>query len=283
MTELGSAPDAAPVDGSTWRDVALEEVVDQPVREIESPPDARLQLVLVTAGSYAIESARPGGAWERAVMAPGRSAATPPGREIRARWATAGDQVLRSTHVRIPPRILEDVAGSFPGVSPERVDWLSRDDGYVAAAVREIARARHAGAPALLADSVTVSLVAHLMSLPTVAAGRREGGLSAKDLATVLGVMHDRLAEPISLTDLAASVHLSRYHFLRRFTASTGQTPMRWMTDQRMRHARTLLGGTSIPVTEVATRCGYATPAAFAAAFRRHHGVSPSEQRGRAR
>ena len=281
MTGVAGAPDAVPVDGSTWHGLALEEVDDPPAREIESPPDARLQLVLVTAGSYAIESARPGARWERAVMAPGRSAVTPPGREIRARWASDGDRVLRSTHVRIPPRVLEDVAASFPGVSLERVDWLSRDDGYVAGAVRELARARRAGAPALLADSVAVSLVAHLMSLPTVADEDRRAGLSASDLATVLGVMHDRLAEPLSLTDLAASVHMSRYHFLRRFTASTGRTPMRWMTDQRMRHARSLLGGTRIPVAEVAMRCGYATPAAFAAAFRRHHGVSPSDHRGR--
>ena len=55
------------------------------------------------------------------------------------------------------------------------------------------------------------------------------------------------------------------------------------LTAVRMDRAGTLLtrGGTT--VREVARSVGYRQPAQFAKAFRRHHGLAPSEFRARAR
>nr|WP_254072293.1 helix-turn-helix transcriptional regulator [Rathayibacter sp. VKM Ac-2857] len=122
-----------------------------------------------------------------------------------------------------------------------------------------------------------MSLVAHLLSLPEP--GDRGPGLSRAQLALVTEHLSARLADPVTLDELAALVHLSPFHFIRRFSASTGSTPMRHLTALRMEHARDLLRRSDSPVAAIAAACGYGTPAAFAAAYRRHHGVTPREHR----
>jgi AraC family transcriptional regulator, regulatory protein of adaptative response / methylphosphotriester-DNA alkyltransferase methyltransferase len=50
-----------------------------------------------------------------------------------------------------------------------------------------------------------------------------------------------------------------------------------------MQRAAEMLSGRGMTVREVAHRVGYRQPAQFAKAFRRHHDVSPSAYRSRAR
>ena len=52
----------------------------------------------------------------------------------------------------------------------------------------------------------------------------------------------------------------------RRFVAETGTTPHKWLTLQRVLHARTLLEETSLGIEEIATASGFGT-----AALLRHH------------
>ncbi|SMH51095.1 transcriptional regulator, AraC family [Rathayibacter oskolensis] len=271
----------APLTGSPpgWQNVHVREVVDPHEREVSSPPLDALQLILVTSGSYVIESARPHGRWQKGQAAPGRSAATPPGREIRASWSSRSTETFTSLHVAVDAPLLAGVFDAFPGASAGQLDFLALSDGFVRSGMLEIARAARAGAPALLADTVSVSLVSHLLSLPAPAVSRAETGLSRAQLALVTDHLAAHLAETVTLAELAELVHLSSYHFLRLFSAATGTSPMRHLTALRMEHGRDLLRRGDAPIGVVAAACGYGTPAAFAAAYRRHHGVSPREHR----
>jgi AraC family transcriptional regulator len=94
-----------------------------------------------------------------------------------------------------------------------------------------------------------------------------------------VGHLHDRLAEEITLDDLAAVANLSKFHLLRRFRASTGRTPARFLTDLRTQRAALLLRTTDRPISTIAHQCGYRNPSQFAAAFRRRHGASPATYR----
>ena len=62
--------------------------------------------------------------------------------------------------------------------------------------------------------------------------------------------------------------------FTRRFRAETGDSPAVWRGRARLLAALPLLRTAS--VTETAGRLGYASPAAFTAAFTRAFGVAPS-------
>ncbi|MGW3295170.1 AraC family transcriptional regulator [Streptomyces xiamenensis] len=78
----------------------------------------------------------------------------------------------------------------------------------------------------------------------------------------------------VSNTEWAARAAMSERALTRRFRAETGDSPAVWRARARMLTAVPLLATAS--VTEVAGRLGYATPAAFTAAFTRTFGVPPS-------
>ena len=86
-------------------------------------------------------------------------------------------------------------------------------------------------------------------------------------------------ASDLSLDDIARRVASSRRQ-LQRAYAEIGNTTFRdHLTRVRMDRAAELLATRMFTVREVAHRVGYRQPAQFAKAFRRHHGVAPSDFR----
>jgi AraC family transcriptional regulator, regulatory protein of adaptative response / methylphosphotriester-DNA alkyltransferase methyltransferase len=82
----------------------------------------------------------------------------------------------------------------------------------------------------------------------------------------------------LSLDDIARRIASSRRQ-LQRAYAEIGRTTFReHLTAVRMERAAQMLGGRAT-VREIALRVGYRQPAQFAKAFRRHHGLSPTEYR----
>ncbi|MFH8484857.1 helix-turn-helix domain-containing protein [Streptomyces longisporoflavus] len=72
----------------------------------------------------------------------------------------------------------------------------------------------------------------------------------------------------------AAETAMSERAFTRRFRAETGDSPAVWRTRARLLASLPLLRTAS--VSEVGARIGYASPAAFTAAFTRAFGMPPS-------
>lgn len=68
---------------------------------------------------------------------------------------------------------------------------------------------------------------------------------------------------------------------VRRRTGRTGRTVQEWIIERRMSEARVLLGGTDLPISEIARRVGVADAGYFARLFRTIHGVSPRRWRPR--
>jgi AraC family transcriptional regulator len=98
-------------------------------------------------------------------------------------------------------------------------------------------------------------------------------------LATDLLLNHEGGAVPIA--ELAKSLGYSRHHFSRVFKRQTGQTPVEYRDEQRLRHACDLLWRTSHKIKIIAQACGYDDPNYFSKAFRKHFGVSPLDYRAR--
>lgn len=64
----------------------------------------------------------------------------------------------------------------------------------------------------------------------------------------------ERLAEPVTLAELAAHARMSLRTFTRRFRDEVGMTPVQWLTVQRLEVARQLLESSDLPVDLVAYR-----------------------------
>ena len=90
-------------------------------------------------------------------------------------------------------------------------------------------------------------------------------------------ILEDEYASDLSLDDVARRLASSRRQLQRAYAEIGGSTFRLHLTRVRMRKAAELLSGGRLTVREVAHRVGYRQPAQFAKAFRRHHGVAPSE------
>jgi AraC-like DNA-binding protein len=84
------------------------------------------------------------------------------------------------------------------------------------------------------------------------------------------------LFEPIRVADLAKRAGASESTLLRAFRRELGQAPAGYARERRLDAALLLLQSGRHSVSEVAARVGYATLAAFTAAFRRRFQRAPS-------
>lgn len=88
-------------------------------------------------------------------------------------------------------------------------------------------------------------------------------------------------AEPLDLDRLARVAGVSKFHFVRSFEASYGETPIRYLTRRRIERAQDLLRGANLTVTEVCMLVGFASLGSFSSRFSRLVGESPSSYRDR--
>ena len=105
--------------------------------------------------------------------------------------------------------------------------------------------------------------------------------LRASLLEEANAIVDREYASDLSLDDIARRVASSRRQLQRAYAEIGGTTFREHLTAVRMERAAELLARRSVTVREVAHRVGYRQPAQFAKAFRRHHGVAPSDYRAR--
>lgn len=86
-------------------------------------------------------------------------------------------------------------------------------------------------------------------------------------------------AEPVDLEELARVAGVSENHLLRLFRKVVGTTPMAYLAEVRLGHARDLIVHTETPITEIAHSLGFCDGAHLTNRFRQHFGVSPTELR----
>jgi len=107
---------------------------------------------------------------------------------------------------------------------------------------------------------------------------RPRGRLSQSDLRRVYDWVMQHLSEDFGIDELAAELQMSAVHFTRLFRASTGATPYRYVMEQRVRHALSLLGG-SQTLAEIAQAVGFSSQAHFTQVFRQLVGTTPARAR----
>lgn len=90
-------------------------------------------------------------------------------------------------------------------------------------------------------------------------------------------VLDREFDRPLRLADAAARAGLSKYHFIRCFRDTYGETPMRYQSRRRIERAQDLLRFTNLTVTEVCHLVGYSSVGTFSATFRELVGVPPSQ------
>lgn len=98
-------------------------------------------------------------------------------------------------------------------------------------------------------------------------------------LAATLDWAMARLHEPLSIDELAEHARMSRRTFVRRFRATTGTTPARWVLARRLDEARSLLETTTWGVDRIALACGFGSAVTLRQNFTATYATTPSAYR----
>lgn len=98
-------------------------------------------------------------------------------------------------------------------------------------------------------------------------------------MADVIELMELNLADDIDINEVAARAYASPFHFQRMFHMLTGFTVAEYIRKRRLTLAAQELAVASAKVLDVSLKYRYDSPESFAKAFRKVHGISPSEAR----
>lgn len=98
-------------------------------------------------------------------------------------------------------------------------------------------------------------------------------------LGPLLEHMRVNLAGEHSISSLAHAAGMSTRTFLRRFIATTGQSPGEWLTTVRIERARELLETSSLSVDQIASLCGFGSAAVLRHHFRKRLSTTPNAYR----
>ena len=131
----------------------------------------------------------------------------------------------------------------------------------------------------LLARAAGCEILAELCRLSGASFSPVKGGLAPWAERRCLDFMRERLAEDISLDELAAEAQLSSFHFARMFKRSVGVPPRAYLTRLRMEKACELLGNTDLAITDIALEVGYSSNQVLARVFFKHQHMSPTGYR----
>lgn len=140
-------------------------------------------------------------------------------------------------------------------------------------------RAGFAGIMARLADVVSALIVRGWVECGCGDATGWVQALRDPRLGRAIVALHREPGKNWTVAELAAEIGSSRSAFAERFLAVTGMTPVRYLTELRMRLAVQWIGHGREPIETVAYRLGYGSLAAFSRAFKRIVGQPPGAVR----
>ena len=122
------------------------------------------------------------------------------------------------------------------------------------------------------------------LSMELVAEIAREASRTPEPLlADAFRFFEFHLSTPLKLSAVAEALHVTPNYLNRLFLKELGMPPKRYLIEQRMHLAYSLLSSTELTVQEISMKCGYRNQFAFSREFRQKYGRSPSEIRKEAK
>ena len=156
--------------------------------------------------------------------------------------------------------------------------WLQNTLRFIAREAKEL---RPGGETVItrLADVLVIQMIRYWIDSAPEADKGWLAALRDEQVGKALVALHREPGREWTVESLARVASMSRSAFSARFTHLVGETALRYVTQWRMRLARTHLRETSEPLSVIADRVGYDSEAAFCRAFKRVFGVSPGSVR----
>ncbi len=193
---------------------------------------------------------------------PGRVSVIPPNTTCHYRYRGSSEHLY--AHLRLPvtgePRtvpVMQDAGPELPALS-----------ALMGQAVAAWASTQVRATAEIWAALWRVSQLS-----PPARQGRRAGAHPALDAA--IAHVESRLAERLTVPDIARAAGVSHNHLTRLFHAATGDTVIAYIRHRRLERARYLLRESTLSIPAIAAQVGIPDLQAFNKACRRELGASP--------
>jgi AraC-like DNA-binding protein len=98
-------------------------------------------------------------------------------------------------------------------------------------------------------------------------------------LVPAMQFMSDNFRRGPTLGEIAKHVHLSPFHFHRRFTELLGITPKHFLLECQIFNTKRLLFGRETGLAEISKICGFAHQSHFTSRFKQFTGLTPTRWR----
>lgn len=98
-----------------------------------------------------------------------------------------------------------------------------------------------------------------------------------KNLNRAVDYIESNIAEKLDYDLIAKEAHSSKFHFQRVFSILTGKSLGEYIKERRLSLAAVDIKNNKEKVIDIALKYGYQDPGAFTKAFKRFHGVTPTQ------
>jgi AraC family transcriptional regulator len=262
--------------GTTWAGLPLEMHSMRDIREAgeSGPVDGEYGVMVVTAGRVDVVTRHSSGD-VRTIMKPG-SVSLLSGARRHNVLRTDGSATVAC--FKIPDPWFNRLGFQEP---PD--EFRTKSPGSVHPNLVAIAQTMQmeieAGVPTtkLYAESLSLALLSYVVERMAVpgAEERVRGKLSLKQCHNLRAYIRDRLAEDVTLAELAGVVGMSPRHFSVLFREAFGTTPHRYVLQLRLQEGARRLRGGERDIAHIAFDLGFCSQSHFSAAFRKQFGLPP--------
>ena len=113
-------------------------------------------------------------------------------------------------------------------------------------------------------------------------AGATLKSVETKSISSIAQFIDANINMDFNLDMLAEMAHLHPYHFIRRFKAEFGVTPMKYITIKRLDYAQSCLENTEMSIPLIMANAGFSDVSHFSKTFKKYKERSPSQYRAMA-
>ena len=267
------APPPEPrVTVTRWR------ILEDRVREASAETAADYHVVAVALRNMNCRFSVAGRIVQDGIAAAGMSHVTEPGTSSHCVFRGPAETL----HLHVPNSLIAECGRDLPSgqTTALRSGLALMRDPIVDRLGRALLGVEEIGTPygSLYAESISIAIIMRLL-----ATANRDGacerpkmtGLPKWRLKRAVDYVEARLAEPVSLADVAAAAGLTRMHFAAQFKAATGLRPHEYLLRRRIERAQEMLARNETPLVDIALSVGFQTQSHFTTVFKRLVGQPP--------
>jgi AraC-like DNA-binding protein len=133
----------------------------------------------------------------------------------------------------------------------------------------------------LVVDEIVIRLLRTAVGPRVAQIGQPKSGVQR--IGDAVGWIREHFAQPVTVDEMAASVHMSASTFHERFKAVTSLSPLQYQKVMRLHEARRLMLFQKMDASDASHRVGYLSPSQFSREYARFFGSAPSRDIARVR